>query len=191
MLRDAMTTTNATAPHTPINCCPGATPAASNAATTPAPVMPPTLNMPCKLLITARPLRLSSTEPSVLMATSNTLIAAPSTSIEGSRAVRLEYSSTRPSVRHISRAADAAALRAPSRPTIRPAKNSEATAPIAAASNTRDSVASLSPYRAFTDGMCAPQVPASTPSARNWTRVARRARLRPVMTEQFDAHPRK
>jgi hypothetical protein len=47
--------------------------------------MPPTLNMPCRLLMSARALKLSSSEPSVLMATSNRLIEAPKISIAGSQ----------------------------------------------------------------------------------------------------------
>ena len=92
----------------------------------------------------ARPPRLSSSEPSVLMQTSNRLIEAPKISIAGSSTATLGYSSTTPSNALITNAASAEALRAPSRATIRPAMKSDNTVPTAAASNTIESVASLS-----------------------------------------------
>ena len=55
-----------------------------------------------------------------------------------------ENSSTTPSNRLIASAPRAVALRAPSVPTTRPAKKSDDTVPIAAASKTSESVASLS-----------------------------------------------
>jgi hypothetical protein len=91
-----------------------------------------------------RPLTLSSSEPSVLMATSNRLIEAPKISIAGSSAITLGYSSTTPSNRLMDNAASAAVLRAPSRPTMRPAMKSANTVPTATASSTSESVASLS-----------------------------------------------
>ena len=92
----------------------------------------------------ARLPRLSSSEPSVLMATSNRLIDAPKISIAGSSAVTPGYSSATPSERLMDNAESAEVLRAPSHPTMRPAMNSASTVPTATASNTSESVASLS-----------------------------------------------
>ena len=144
MPRDAMKATIAMPLQTPKSCSRGATPISSMPEASAAPIMPPTLNMPCRLLMIARPPRLSSSEPSVLMATSNRLIEAPKISIAGSSAATPGYSSTTPSVRLIDSAASAEVLRAPSRPTMRPATKSDNTVPTATASNTIESVASLS-----------------------------------------------
>ena len=144
MPRDATKATIAMPPQMPKSCNRGSTPIANRPEVSAAPVMPPTLNMPCRLLMIARPLRLSSSEPSVLMATSNRLIEAPKITIAGSSAATFGNSSATPSRRLMDRAEIAEVLRAPSHPTMRPASRSARTVPAATASNTSESVASLS-----------------------------------------------
>ena len=157
------------------SCTRGSTPARRSAPVDAAPAIAPTLNIACRLLITVRPDRLSSAVPSVLIATSNRLIAMPNSSIAGSSSQRVPQTSASASIAPITAAASAQALRAPMRPISRPAPNSEITAPVAAASSTVESMASPSAYCVLTDGMCTPQAPPSIPSAANWMRVAHTA----------------
>jgi hypothetical protein len=58
-------------------------------------------------------------------------------------------------------------LARPIRAMTVPATNSADTVPIAPRASTIESVASLSEYRALTEGMCVPHVPAAMPSKRN------------------------
>ena len=147
-------------------------PAASSAATSAAPAIVPTLNMPCNWLITGRPPSDSMTVPSALMATSNRLMPAPKSSITATSVTQPGAGSTAAMPTPIANPAPALARRTPRRSIARPAKNSVDTAPTAPASSTSASEASSSPCRSFTVGMWAPQAPASRPSAPNCTRVA-------------------
>ncbi len=144
MPREATSTISAMPAQTLNSCSRGATPAPNSTDANPAPSMPPTLNMPCRLLMTARPLRLSSSEPSVLIDTSNRLIAAPNSSIAGSSSARPGYSSTMASSRHITSAARGRGVARAEAPDHPPGDEQRRTAPTAAASSTIDSTASPS-----------------------------------------------
>jgi len=77
------------------------------------------------------------------------------------------YSNKRESDKPIARPDTTVVLRAPIRAMTVPAKKSADTVPAATASSTSESFASFSKYRALTDGMCVPHVPAAMPSTRN------------------------
>jgi len=162
----------------PESCQAGGRSVRSSAAASMAPAMPPTLKLPCKLPMMGRPARASSIEPSVLIATSYKLMAAPNRNMAGNRPQSPGHQRALPTESAIANAHTWTARRTPSHATMRPATSSEAMAPMAMVSNTSDKEPSLKPYVDLAEGMCTPHAPPVTPRATNWARVAQRALCR-------------
>ncbi len=119
--RAASMTTTAVKPPIAASCTRGSIATRRSAPVSAAPAIAPTLNIACRLLITARPDTTSRAVPSVLTATSNRLIAMPNSSIAGSSSHRVPQTSASASIAPITAAASAQALRAPMWPISVPA----------------------------------------------------------------------